>query len=69
MNDLAKRLKEVRLERGMSQAQVSKALGLSRNAYTNYELGLREPSISILKQLCEIFEVSADYLIGLSDSY
>ena len=69
MNDLAKRLKEVRLDRGMSQAQVSKALGLSRNAYTNYELGLREPSISILKQLCEIFEVSADYLIGLSDSY
>ena len=69
MNDLAKRLKEVRLERGMSQAQVSKTLGLSRNAYTNYELGLREPSISILKQLCEIFEVSADYLIGLSDSY
>lgn len=44
-------------------------MGISDRGYGYYEAGLREPSIECLKKLCDLFEVSADYLIGRSDSY
>lgn len=69
MENLPNKLKELRAEKGLSQAAVSSALGLTRNDYGNYEMGIREPSLSVLKQLCDLFEVSADYLIGRTDSY
>ena len=69
MNDFKSRLKELRLENGYSQADVSRALGLTRNAFTNYELGIREPSLSTLIAICKFFHVTSDYLLGLSDNY
>lgn len=69
MENFAKKLKELRMERGLSQGQMSKALGLSRNAFSNYEQGIREPSLDTLKEICDFFDVSADYLIGRTDSY
>lgn len=63
------RLRQLRLERGLSQKQVSDALGLTLGAYAHYEQGVREPSIAILKQICIFFDVTSDYLIGLSDAY
>lgn len=69
MDDFKTRLKELRLEHGYSQAEVSKALGLTRNAFTNYELGIREPSLTTLIAICKLFNVSSDYLLGLSDNY
>lgn len=62
-------MKQLRLEKGVSQKEVSSALGLTLGAYAHYEQGVREPSIAILKLLCIYFDVTADYLIGLSDSY
>ena len=38
-------------------------------AYNHYEWGDREPSLDVLKKLCDFFDVSADYLIGRSDDY
>lgn len=67
MEDLANKLKELRIDKGLSQSEVSKALGLTRNAFTNYENGYREPSLDILKKICELFAVSADYLLGLKE--
>lgn len=67
MDDFSNKLKSLRLERGLTQGEVSKSLGLSRNAFTNYELGIREPSFDTLKKICLLFEVSADYLLGLED--
>ena len=69
MEKFAERLKEIRVERGLSQSAVSKALGLSRIACTNYELGIREPSLDLLVNLCDFFEVSADYILGRVDIY
>lgn len=66
MND---RLRELRLEKKLSQKAVAEFLGISTRAYSHYEIGDREPSVSILKKLCALFEVSADYLIGLSENY
>lgn len=67
MGNLPEKLKELRKEKGISQKEVSAALGLTRNAFTNYENGYREPSLETLKKICRYFEVSADYLLGLKD--
>lgn len=66
---MGERLKELRLERNLTQKQVADYLGLTIKGYNFYELNLREPSISTLKKLCKFYEVSSDYIIGLSDSY
>ena len=67
MKEFAVKLRELRLERGWTQAEVARAIGLSKNALTNYETGIREPSLEKLKDICVLFGVSADYLIGLED--
>lgn len=67
MDKLAEKLKELRLEKGLSQKEVSTALGLTRSAFTNYENGYREPSLETLKKICQFFDVSADYLLGLKN--
>jgi len=59
------KLKELRKEKEVSQAEVANAIGVSVSAYSNYEQGLREPSYDILKRLCKFFDVSADYLLGI----
>lgn len=63
------RLKELRIEKGVSAKAISESINLSRNAIYNYEQGIREPSLEILIRLCDYFDVSADYLIGRSDDY
>lgn len=63
------RLKELRLEKNLSQQQVAEYVGVSQRAYSHYEIGDREPSISVLIKLCKLYGVSADYLVGLADSY
>lgn len=66
---MGEKLKELRHERNLTLKQVSEYLGLTTKGYNFYELGLREPSIATLKKLCQLYEVSADYLIGLTDDY
>ncbi len=66
------RLKELRLNyytdrRKLSQKSLASYLGYGYTAIANYESGRNEPSIKVLKQLAIFFEVSLDYLTGLSD--
>ena len=61
------RLKELRNEKGLTLKQVSEALQLTLGAYANYEHGIRQPSIEIIKRICRFYNVSADYLLGLDD--
>jgi len=61
------RLKELRTERRLTQKQVADAMRISSTAYAGYEQGYREPNIQTLISLCKFFEVTSDYLIGLSD--
>lgn len=61
------RLKELRIEKSLTQQQVAEQLGITQRAYSHYEIGDREPSVALIKQLCKLFEVSADYLLGLTD--
>lgn len=61
------RLREVRLEHGYTLKQVAEGIGVTLRAVCNYELGDREPSFEILIKICRFFDVSADYLLGLTN--
>ena len=61
------KLKELREQVGFSQTQLANELGISRGSISHYENGERQPDVDVLVWLCKYFNVSADYLIGLSD--
>ena len=63
--DTGKRLRSLREERGLSQEEVAKALGVSRVAYLKYESGENRP-VRKLKELSRFFNVTIDYLLGNS---
>lgn len=58
------RLKQLRGDR--TQAQMAALLGLARETYRNYETGQREPDQETLIRMARYFEVSVDYLLGVS---
>ena len=64
----SERLKELRQLNDKTQIEIAQIIEIHRNAYHNYERGLQEPSISVLIKLANFFNVSTDYLLGLSDS-
>ncbi len=55
-------IKDIRTRKGLTQAEVASALGVSSVVYSRYETGSRQPSIDILIQLADIFGVTVDYL-------
>ena len=65
MGILAQRMKELRLKKKMKQAEVAEAVGISTTAYCNYEYGQRDPQTATLVALAKLYQVSADYLLGL----
>ena len=61
------RLKELRAERNMKQSDLAKLLNLSPSAISNYEQGIREMDAEAICKLCDIFNCTADYVLGISD--
>ncbi|WP_158077360.1 LexA family protein [Caenibacillus caldisaponilyticus] len=61
---LAYRLRSLRKQQKKTQQDLANLLGISRQAYSNYETGQREPDIESLKKLADYFGVSIDFLIG-----
>jgi transcriptional regulator with XRE-family HTH domain len=62
------RLKYLREKKEETQEDIAKFLRISRAAVSKYESGDREPDIETIKALSSHFEVSVDYIFGLSDS-
>lgn len=61
------RLRAAREKRGMTQRELGNLLGVGVNQISRYEIGLNDPSAVMLTALCEHLNVSADYLLGLSN--
>lgn len=61
------RIKELRIEKGITQADLAKILKISDRAVGYYENGDREPDYTTLLKIAEYFDVSIDYLLGVSD--
>lgn len=58
------RLQKLRERRRMNRKALGELCGLSKNMIGRYERGERKPDIETLCTLCDIFDVSADYLLG-----
>ena len=65
---LARRLKECRKQRGLTQMQVAVYCDITEKAYQNYELMTREPKLEILVRIADLYEVSLDYLAGRTEN-
>ena len=59
------RLKEMRIQAGMTQQQLASKLGITKSVISFYELRERTPSPEILVKLAAEFKVSSDYLLGI----
>ena len=68
-NKFSERLRELRTEKGITQAQLGKATGYSQAGIAKWETGDRKPTIDAIISLSNFFECTSDYLIGLVDSY
>lgn len=60
------RLRDLREDRDLLQRQVAERLRCSQRVYSNYERGERDIPTDILIRLSEFYDVSVDYLLGLT---
>ncbi len=67
MGILGNRIKKERTNLGLSREDLAKKLDVSYSAIAMYEQGKREPSYSLIKKICEVFNCSIDYIIGATD--
>lgn len=63
------RIKELRLEKGLTQKEIAGLLGCNQTALGKYERGDLEPSINTLKKLSAIFNCSVDYIVCNADDF
>ncbi|MDY4676990.1 MAG: helix-turn-helix transcriptional regulator [Candidatus Borkfalkiaceae bacterium] len=67
MITFGKRLRELRTERKLSQQELAKIIGTNNSSICDWERGRSEPGLEALVKLCQFFDVSSDYLIGMVD--
>lgn len=64
-NKFKENLKELRIELGIGQVELAKAIGVSKGVISLWENGLREPNMYSLILLAKFFKISIDELVGL----
>lgn len=68
MKNFGEKLKDLRHAHKLSQQEASSRIGITRSAYANYEQGLREPDLDTLKKICLLYDITADYLLGIDEN-
>ena len=68
MESFGIKLKHLRIEKELTQKELSSLLGLTRATVSSYERGALYPSVEVLISICRFFRVSADYMLGLTDT-
>lgn len=63
-----RRIRDLREDNDMTQREVSSKLFCSQQVYSNYELGQRDIPTDILIKLSRLYNVSVDYILGLTDN-
>ncbi|MFD0619214.1 helix-turn-helix domain-containing protein [Paenibacillus sp. GCM10027629] len=61
---MGERLRQLRLQRKISQEEVARTIGITRSAYSHYEINNRQPVYETLIKLSTFYEVSLDYIVG-----
>lgn len=66
--EIGNRIAELRKEKGFSRVQFAQQIGIPSTTLRNYETGVREPGHSFIVQMAKEFNVSTDYLLGLTNN-
>ena len=61
---ISDRIRELREQAGLSQAQLAKKLDVTRSSVNAWEMGLSTPTTQYIVALAKLFHVSADYILG-----
>lgn len=68
-NNISTNLKAIREKRNLTQYQMAEILNISRAAYSHYESGKRTPSIELLTNIANTFELPFSQIIGQADKW
>lgn len=64
------RLKQKRVEAGMTQVQLAQSAGVTARTIQNYELGTRKPSnMEVVQKIADVLHITTEYLLGSSGTY
>ena len=63
-----KRIRDLREDRDLTQRDLARILNCSQQVYSNYELGQRDIPTYVLIKLSSFYNVSVDYILGISDN-
>lgn len=64
---ISNRIKELRIENQLSQKSLAEQISVSQKAIDFWEKGINEPKASYIIKLAKFFNVSSDYLLGITD--
>ena len=67
MSKFSKNLKELRIEKGLSQQELAQILNVTQSTVAKWKSGDREPNFSILIELSNYFNIPTDILLGIKD--
>lgn len=65
---IAERIRELRESKKYTQSELAKELGITRSSVNAWEMGISVPSTQYIVELAQIFHVSTDYLLGVTNS-
>ncbi len=65
---IADTIKLLRQQAGLTQSQLAKRLNITRSSVNAWEMGISVPSTQYLVDLADIFKVSTDYILGISNN-
>jgi len=63
-----RRIRDLREDNDLTQKEMAKELNCSQQVYSNYELGQRDIPTDILIKLSKFYDVSVDYILGITDN-
>lgn len=61
------RIRDMRIDRRLTQKEVAKVINVKQNTYSQYEIGVLNYPLDVVIKLAEFYETSVDYLVGLTD--
>ena len=61
------RIRDMRIDKGLTQKDVADVINVKQNTYCQYEIGVLNYPLDVVIKLAEYYNVSVDYLVGLTD--
>lgn len=61
------RIRDLRIDQGLTQQKVAELLHVSQNTYSQYEIGITKFPLEAVIRLAKFYNVGVDYLVGLTD--